>query len=355
MSEMPFLSVIMPVYNAENYLDESISSILNQKMQDLELILVNDCSSDRSREICEKYAQKDKRIITIHLEKNGGAGNARNVGIQKARGQYIAFMDSDDFIDKDLYEQARQIAEKEDLDMVVWGLTEEYYDKTGKCYCKNELHLENMLCKGIKDIKETVIRLEEKTLFGYQWNRLYRSEIIKKNHIEFEKVVLYEDYFFNLKVAEHIQTMAVLANCGYHYMKRANESITTRFVPEYFELSTRRIESMYHLYCQWDYYNNTVRDILGQRYLRYILAALAKSYDERAGFDRKKRKEFVREISSSNLYRETSMNCNAGGGLGILQKLLNKKSEALCLQMGKVVWIAKEKSTKSFNKIRKYR
>ena len=110
MNAIPFLSIIMPVYNAEKYLEDSITSILDQTMQDFELILINDCSTDNSRRLCEKYVQQDSRVVMIHLEKNGGAGNARNIGIQKAKGKYITFMDSDDVIERNLYEIAHQAA-----------------------------------------------------------------------------------------------------------------------------------------------------------------------------------------------------------------------------------------------------
>lgn len=355
MSEKPFLSIIMPVYNAEQYLKESISSILNQQMQDFELILVNDCSTDNSGKMCDDFAEEDERIVAIHLEKNGGAGNARNVGICNSKGEYITFVDSDDFIEKDIYELARQTIEKKMLDMVVWGITEEYYDKMGKCYCKNRLYLEDQVCAEIEEIKDLIIQMEEKTLFGYQWNRLYRAEIIKKNNIQFEKVVLYEDYFFNLKVVRCISNMAILSNCGYHYMKRTNGSITTRFVPEYFELSTRRIETMYQLYCDWNYCNANVKNILGQRYLRYILAAITKSFDHQSGFDKTKRKELIREIVTSNIYKEVSKHCNVKGILNVLRKALNNQNEFLCLQMGRIVWIMREKASKRFNRIRKYK
>ena len=149
MSEMPFLSVIMPVYNAALYLKKSVGSILQQNFKDFELILVNDCSKDNSKEICEKYAQKDQRIVVVNLEKNGGAGNARNVGIQHATGKYITFMDSDDIIDKELYENAYFEVVKYDLDMVVWGMTEEYYNAEEKCYCVNKVGLDNHLCMNL--------------------------------------------------------------------------------------------------------------------------------------------------------------------------------------------------------------
>lgn len=199
MKKKPFLSIIMPVYNAERYLNESISCILEQKFQDFELIIVNDKSTDYSGRICDSYAQKDDRISVIHLEKNGGAGNARNIGIQKASADYLTFIDADDVIEEDLYFNAFTKAIQYSADIVVWGLTEEYYSNKGEVVFKNYVSMPEQICQNRQQVRDAVIKLEEKTLFGYQCNRFYRSNIIKENGIHFESVILYEDYFFNLR------------------------------------------------------------------------------------------------------------------------------------------------------------
>ncbi|RST79673.1 glycosyltransferase family 2 protein [Blautia sp. SG-772] len=355
MDKKPILSVIMPIYNAEKYLKASIECILNQSFRELELILVNDCSTDNSRSLCESYAEKDDRVILVNLKKNGGAGNARNRGIEIARGEYITFMDSDDFLEQDIYEKAYRKAQKYNLDMVIWGITEEYYDKKNKCYYTNLLYMDDCICNDLEKVKDIVIWLEDKTIFGYQWNHFYRTELIRKHHIEFEKVILYEDYFFNLAVTKHIESVGVLSDCAYHYKKRQNDSITTKFIPDYFELSQRRIITMYQIYCEWKHFNDDVRNVLGQRYLRYIMAALAKSYDPRSEFNNKKRKCLVNEITDGNIYQKTAMVCQINGVLKVLQYGLNKKNEHLCLGLGKCVWMIKEKLPQLFSKIRRYK
>lgn len=129
MENRPFLSIVMPVYNAEKYLLEIFSSILGQTYENWELIVVNDCSTDSSRKICDEFSYQDKRIKVIHLSENKGAGNARNVGIQESKGEYITFVDADDAIDLKLYEKAVKAVKTYSVDVVVWGLIEEYYNK----------------------------------------------------------------------------------------------------------------------------------------------------------------------------------------------------------------------------------
>lgn len=356
MEKKPFLSVIMPIYNAEEYLEDAINSILDQTFTDYELILVDDKSKDESLKICYRYAELDPRVKVIALEQNGGAGNARNIGMKNLHGKYVTFIDADDFIDSFLFEHAYQMTEKSNLDMIVWGITEEYFDKYGECYSKNILNLPEKIYKNREEIKEAVISLEEKTMFGYQWNKFYKAEIMKEYDIQFEKVVLYEDYFMNLEFVKRVNSIGVIADTGYHYMKRDNDSITTRFVPEYFELSKRRIESMFQLYQQWNADDKKIRDILGERYLRYILAALTKSFDKRSESNFRVRKKWLSEIRTDSLYIELVESCAIKQKImWIFGALLNRKMWTFSIIFGNVVWIGKEKMPVVFNKIRRFR
>ena len=136
MKEKPCVSMIMPVYNAEAYLEESIRSVMEQSYAEWELLLVDDSSTDHSLQICQAMAGKDARIRVIALEENVGAGYARNEGIQQAAGKYLTFVDADDAVDPAILENAVTLAEHHDLDWVVWGLREEYYDPQGRSSMK---------------------------------------------------------------------------------------------------------------------------------------------------------------------------------------------------------------------------
>lgn len=125
----PLVSIIVPVYNVEQYLPKCIESIINQTLSNIEIILVNDASTDSSGEIINEYAKKDKRITTIHKQ-NGGQGSARNEGLKIAKGKYVGFVDSDDWIDKDMYESLVSKAIKEDSNLVVCN--RRVYDVNGK-------------------------------------------------------------------------------------------------------------------------------------------------------------------------------------------------------------------------------
>ena len=130
---MPKISIIVPIYNVEKYLDKCVSSILNQTFTDFELLLVDDGSPDRCGEMCDEYAKKDSRVKVIH-RKNGGLSAARNSGIDAACGKYIGFIDSDDYIEENMYEHLYDVITKYDADIACGGIFDTYPTKTTLLY-----------------------------------------------------------------------------------------------------------------------------------------------------------------------------------------------------------------------------
>ena len=124
----PWISVVMPVYNVEKHLKKAVHSILDQSIQDFEIILVDDHSPDGCPSLCEKFAASDERIRVIHHEVNRGLSMARNTGLKEAKGKYIWFMDSDDYVDDGLFEMVKESLKRNPAEIVVFGLTEDYYD-----------------------------------------------------------------------------------------------------------------------------------------------------------------------------------------------------------------------------------
>ena len=179
----PWISVVMPVYNAAAFLAESMESVLGQSFRDLELIVVDDCSSDESCEICKEYVEQDERVRLIRLKENAGAGMARNRGIQAASGKYLAFMDADDTIESDLYKKAVEASQNGEMDMVVWGDTERFYNSDGDVVSENPILPEKGIWKEKREIASEALTLEKNTLLGYQWNKLYRRETAEKYEI----------------------------------------------------------------------------------------------------------------------------------------------------------------------------
>lgn len=189
---MPTISIIVPVYNAEKHLRRCIDSILAQTFQDFELILVDDGSTDGSPKICDDYAKRDSRIKVFHKE-NGGVSAARNIGLEKANGHWIMFVDSDDTIPKDALERLYREGHAKDVDLVMAGYKK--IDQEGTLSFSNEKHLRVLSTKS--DLLLQMFCPTEYPYWGYVWSKLFRREIVSHNQIKFDEQIFFnEDRLF---------------------------------------------------------------------------------------------------------------------------------------------------------------
>lgn len=336
--EKPLLSVIMPVYNSAEYIETAVKSVLDQTFSALELICIDDCSKDNSLEILKKTAEKDSRLRVIPLEENGGAGNARNIGIAHAGAEYITFIDADDYIEPGLYESAYALTAG-GTDEVVWGVTEEYYNAAGKHMSSNRIIPAAGLYKGREQIAKQATALERDTLFGYQWNSIYKASIIRENNIRFCDSVFYEDYFFNLDFIRHAGSLATLDSAGYHYFKRVNGSITNRFAKDYFELSYKRVKSMYEFCIENKISDRETGNILAGRLLRYTLSALARNNNPLSDMNAKDRKKWFEEVCNMPLYSSLLPGSDSGNFVfGILKRAIINHNGTIALLLGEFVY-----------------
>lgn len=339
----PLLSVIMPVYNAETYLEDTLSSLLTQSFREFELICINDCSRDNSIQILQAYAEKDSRIRCIDLEHNVGAGEARNYGIAAAQGVYLTFLDADDSIEPDLYERAMARTEGHTIDMVVWGAVEEHFNERNSHVKSVSIVPTENRCQGTADIVSTSLLLEEQTLFGYLWNTLYRGDIVRNNALRIRNALFYEDYFFNLDFVRHAKSMAVMPYPGYHYFKRVNSSVTHSFTKDYFDLSYERVESFYRYCAENDCLTDRAIEILGNKLLRYTLSALARNNDPKSGMDNAERRLWIEAQLSRPLYRDLLCSRFPTNMIfRILRLLINRHQTSLLLLAGKTVYVFKK-------------
>lgn len=208
---MSKVSIIMPVYNAEKYLNEAIESILNQTYTNFELILINDASTDNSKEICMEYSEKDSRIVLLENNSvNHGPGPTRNIGLDHATGKYIYFMDADDWADNNLLECAVDRIQETNADIIQFGAVYE------RC---NQKKSEQYYWPG----KDILTKDEIKKDFFYYWreNRnslwmhLFRKEVIET--IRFENIIIGEDISYIMDALSNADKIAFIAKVLYHY------------------------------------------------------------------------------------------------------------------------------------------
>ncbi len=236
------ISVILPAYQAERTLKRAIESVRNQTFEDWELIIVNDGSKDATEAIARKYSKQDSRIHLICQAENQGLSKSRNLGISKAKGKYITFIDADDWISKRELKIAYQTAEYKKADILVWGIIQEMEGKKG---CSLLYSPQTILSKKEKILEEISV-LDHDKIFSYVCNKMYLKELIQDK--PFKDIRLIEDYLFNLKIFTQCRRLAVIEKAMYHYVQDGNETLSTGFKPYYFSAMKKRFKEMLNVY-----------------------------------------------------------------------------------------------------------
>ncbi len=237
----PKVSIIVPVYNAENYLSRCLDSLLSQKLKDIEIIAVNDGSTDRSLDLLRKYKKQDSRIVVIDNQ-NSGVSSARNTGLSAARGEYIGFVDADDWVDLDMYKEMYGTAISDEADIVMCSYIREFGshskiknfnlpEKT--CYHNEEVH-NRVMRRLIGPLKEEMANPEFLDAWGTVWSKLYKTEVIRMNEIEFtdlSEIGTNEDLLFNIYASYYSRTFIFINRPFYHYWRANEASFTSGYNP----------------------------------------------------------------------------------------------------------------------------
>lgn len=216
---MAKVSIIVPVYNVEKYLRKCLDSLINQTLKDIEIICINDGSTDKSLEILEEYKNRDSRIILLNQE-NSGQSIARNNGIKKATGEYIGFVDPDDWVDLDYYEKLYNAASTNDTDIAVGGIIRVTGIKK-----KKFLNFEKETITDNTNLKFELCDVPEKS---YVWNKIYKTEKLKEIGLEFEKGIFYEDCIFTPQALFYLGQIVTVPNIYYYYLRRGNSTVKQR-------------------------------------------------------------------------------------------------------------------------------
>lgn len=238
-SDCPLISVIVPIYKIERYIGICIESIINQTYKNLEIILVDDGSPDKCPEICDLYANKDRRIKVIH-KKNGGLVSARKAGIIAATGEYIGYVDGDDWVGAGFYESLVNAMKASDADMVCAGQSRDLFEKSFR-FCDN---VTSGLYEGekLKKLQTEMMSCGAYHRLGistYVWNKLFRREVLLQHQLNVdERISIGEDAAVTYPVLMDCKRVYVTDNCAYHYRQREDSMLksTTSFRDEQMKL-----------------------------------------------------------------------------------------------------------------------
>lgn len=285
MMIQPFFSVVIPVYNSEYFIKDCVESVLKQDFKNFELILINDGSIDNSGKICDDYALKDERIRIIH-QRNTGVSAARNRGIEVSSGEYVTFIDSDDYVETEYLSKFHQLFEEYDYDLGISGVCMNYDGfQINKRY-----FVENVECKNFTEIAFVIPELENKMLLSGPYVKAFKNKIIKENNIFFDGNFSFgEDAIFNLTYLLHVNSLATTNYVGYNYMQRDNDSLVNKKYS--FEVTVNFAETI--TACRtavakkFNIKSFIYKKLIEKEFTLYTLNALFSNYDRKYKKDKK--------------------------------------------------------------------
>ena len=344
------ISVIMPVYKVEDYVGKSIESIQAQTLTEWELFAVDDGSPDNSGAICEEYAKKDPRIKVIHQE-NAGAPAARNVAIDKAVGEFMYFMDSDDWAEPTMLEDMYKIATENDRQLVVAGYyIDTYYNDEEKF--TQEQFVPSAIYKTQQEFREAAYKLFDKNLLYTPWNKLFSSEYLRANKLYFPNT-FWDDFPFNLSVVRDVERVAVTDKKYYHFIRKRAESETARYRSDMYDKREEEIGWMEELYAHWNIDTPEVREFIARRYIERIIGCVENVTNKNCTLSPKEKKaEIQKMICSDTAQKAVHTAVPNSSYMKILLMPIKWKCVGLMYMMSCVISKVKSTNTKLFAKLK---
>ncbi len=254
------LSVVVPVYNVEKYLGKCLDSLVNQTYEDLEIIVVNDGTKDNSQSIIDKYTNSYPNKVKSFIKVNGGLADARNFGIQYAEGEYLTFLDSDDYIEPDTYKNMMKIAVNENCDLVVADLQYEWEDGSKESFKKEGLNR-----VSDDDLKNLFLS----PLFA--WNKIYKKELFDKLECRYPVGMWYEDIPVSLKYFANIKKVGYYKGLSYHYLQRNTSIMGSSYNDKMYDIFTifKNVVKEYKESGRYEQYRDELEYLFVEHFLVY--------------------------------------------------------------------------------------
>ena len=274
---MAKISIIVPIYMVEKYIHRCIDSLLAQEYKDVEVLLIDDCSPDCCGKICDEYAEKYDHIRVVHHENNLGLSSARNTGIKHAGGEWIMFVDPDDWITANALSKLGNYM-SDDIDLIVFGAVLEFEGREGEIRKRRYIVPDILTADTPMEIGNMLVHLEKKHCFQYAWNKMYRASVIKGIHAEFKDIMRMEDFVYNAYMWKHFHKIICIDYVAYHYRRfDGGGTLALKYSPEFFLLAKKRYRKEMELLVEFE--ADSERNIYEIRYvfLKHIVSALARN------------------------------------------------------------------------------
>lgn len=348
----PKISVIVPIYNCEKYLDRLINSVLKQTYKNFELILINDGSTDSSKEKIEKY--QDERIIVINKE-NGGVSETRNRGLKEATGELICFLDSDDYISKRYFATIiKYFEEYPKLELLNFGFYSETENNNLEQISIDKISYKEKFYENKEELKKDFVALWDNTMLYNIWNKVYLASLIKENKIEFSKDNWGEDILFNRIYLRCIKNLYNSKEAFYHYVREREGALTKNFKDNLFETRKQEYYEFNAYFKIWDIKKEDYIEFSSRRFIERTLGCIENIYCKDMKF--KERYKEVSNIVKDDLTRETIKIAKPRSKKTKIALIpIKLKSVILTMLMGKLFHYIKVSHPSTFNKLKNRR
>ncbi|MBE6729186.1 MAG: glycosyltransferase family 2 protein [Ruminococcaceae bacterium] len=344
------VSVIMPVYKVEDYVGKAIESIQAQTLTEWELFAVDDGSPDNSGKICDEYAAKDSRIKVIH-QANAGAPAARNAAMDKAVGEYMYFMDSDDWTEPTMLEDMYNIARENDRQLVIAGYYIDTYYNDEEKFTQEQV-VDSVIYKTQKEFRENAHKLFDKNLLYTPWNKLFSAQYLRENNIYFPNT-FWDDFPFNLSVVRDVERVAVTDKKYYHFIRKRAESETARYRSDMYDKREEENGWMNELYGHWNIMNGEVEEFLSRRYIERIIGCIENVTNKNCTLSTAEKKEQIKSmICSETSQKAVKLAHPSSLYMKVLLLPIKWKSVCLMYMMSCVISKVKSTNTKLFAKLK---
>ena len=318
------VSIIVPIYNAENYIQATVKSILNQTFSDFELILVDDGSTDNSLSICQDLSKKDERIKVVHKE-NGGSSSAKNVGMEHASGEYIGFVDADDTIDEDYINNLYQGVSMHQADVCVGNMAFVCM-KSGEIVSRRTVEMTGGFYEML-DFMKFYPKYMSNAIIGSPCNKLYRRNIIDENSIKFNvNIRNNEDTHFNYEYLAKCKSVFVSAEPFYNYINRAGvESSSTKYIENVFDIYVQTYKKAIAFLKDTNTYDSLIK-FQSTYFINLVIGALNSIVNKDKNSTKKEKKQKIEQICNhSDVVNALSIAKVSGFKKKIIVKFMKQK------------------------------
>ena len=348
MKRTPKVSVIIPAYNVDRFIGRAIESLQNQTLGDFELLIVDDGSTDRTGQVADRMAERDIRIDVIHT-KNRGAAAARNTALDRAQGEYVHFVDGDDWVEPAMLADLVSLADEHDLDLVIAGFYIETYYGEGDQHTSELKNQPSQVFATREEFRSAAWRLFDTNLLYTPWNKLIRRSYIEKCHVRF-KPTFWDDFPFVLDLVRDIERVAVTDRAYYHFIRLRAESETSKWRPNMYEKREEEHGWMLDLYEHWGLGGDPLSaEMIQRRYIERLVGCIENLCEPSCTLTGAEKRALAEQmINSERTQLALSVARPKSRMMELMLMPIRAKNAALALAEGQLISFVKRHNTKLF-------